>query len=91
MRPQDALSPRDRLAPGSLNVIHTAINGDWSLAKMTWDGKPAVGCRWNGAISDPDDKGNPRSHANGTWFILPDEIGFPLAEFVKTFQRRFES
>lgn len=89
MKPQDALSPRNRLDPGSLNVIYTAPDGSWSLAEMIWDGDPRVGCRWNGDINDPEDKGNPRSHGQGTWFILPDEIGIPLASLTKTFQRAY--
>ncbi len=89
MRPQDALSPRNRIAPGSLNVIFTAANGEWSVAEMVWDGKRSFGVRWNGDINDPDDKGNPRSHANGTWFILPDEIGQPISALARVFGSPF--
>lgn len=86
MRPQDALSPRNRIATGSLNVVYTAPDGSWSLAEMLWDGDPAIGLRWNGDINDPNDKGNPRSHSQGTWFILPDVIGSPLAALAKGLQ-----
>jgi hypothetical protein len=89
MRPQEALSPRDRLRPGSLDVIYTERDGKWSLARMDWDGERRVGCRWNGEISDPNDKGNPRSHSQGTWFILPNEIGEPLARLVETFRQAY--
>lgn len=90
MKPQDALNPRNRIADGSLNVIYTAPDGSWSLAEMVWDEEPAVGCRWNGDINDPNDKGNPRSHANGTWFILPNEIGGPLAALAKTLRHAYQ-
>ena len=90
MRPQDALSPRDRIGPNSLNVVYTAPSGDWSLAEMLWDGDSAIGCRWNGSINDPDDKGNPRAHNHGTWFILPSEIGVPLLALAQTFRQGFE-
>ncbi len=89
MKPQDALSPRNRLDPGSLNVIYTAPDGSWSLGEIIWDGDPRVGCRWNGDINDPEDKGNPRSHGQGTWFVLPDEIGIPLASLTETFQHAY--
>lgn len=89
MKPQDALSPRNRIGPGTLKILYTAPNGDWSLAEMVWDEEPRVGCRWNGDINDPEDKGNPRSHSQGTWFILPDEIGFPIASLIKTFSRTY--
>lgn len=89
MKPQDALSPRNRIKDGTLNVIYTAPDGGWSLAEMIWDEELRVGCRWNGDIADPEDKRNPRSHSQGTWFILPDEIGFPIATLVKTFVNRY--
>jgi hypothetical protein len=89
MKPQDALSPTARIKAGSLNVIYTAPDGEWSIAEMVFDDEDRVGCRWNGDIHDPEDKGNPRSHNHGTWFILPNEIGFPIAMLVKTFGSPF--
>lgn len=86
MRPQDALSPRDRLK--SLNVI--VETETWSLAEFVWREGDApydndsswsktIGCRWNGDKENDNDKGNPRSHNQGTWFILPE----PIANLVK--------
>lgn len=86
MRPEDALSPRNRIGEGSIRVIYTAPDGSWSLATMVWDGVDVVGCRWNGDFDDPQDKGNPRSHGQGTWFILPNELGHPVAALAETFQ-----
>ena len=85
MRPEDAQSPRNRIEPGSIRVIYTDPQGWWSLAEMTYDGEPAVGCRWNGELDDADDKGHPRSHAQGTWFVLPEPLAQPIAAMVKTF------
>jgi len=86
MRPEHATSPRNRIAEGSVRVIYTAPDGYWSLAEMTYDDEPgAVACRWNGELEDPDDKGNPRSHAQGTWFVFPRELGRPIAAMVKLF------
>jgi hypothetical protein len=87
MRPENALSPRKRLDASSLDVIYRSPVNErgrsWSLAKMTWDGVPdRVGCRWDGVRDDAEDKGNPRSHGQGTWFILPDEIGRPIAHLL---------
>jgi hypothetical protein len=89
MRPEDALSPRNRIAEGSLRVIYTSPDGTWSIASMIFDDEPRQGFRWNGDINDPDDKGNPRSHGQGTWTILPTEIGLPLATLAETFQRSY--
>jgi hypothetical protein len=38
-------------------------------------GRPVLGCRCIGNLFDPNDKGNPRSHGQATWFNLP----WPLA------------
>jgi hypothetical protein len=92
MNPKDATSPRDRMWPGSLKVIYTSNDTQWSLAEMRWrdrDGDyndpeswfDAVGLRWNGDINNPDDKGSPRSHNQGTWTILPT----PLAALARAF------
>lgn len=85
MRPEHAQSPRNRIREGSVRVIYTAPNGEWSLAEMTYDDHHAVACRWNGDLDDPEDKGNPRSHAQGTWFVFPKELGAPIAAFVRLF------
>lgn len=90
MDPRNVLSPQRRLDSASLNVIHTDPAGEWSLAEMIWDGAPCVACRWNGDIHNHKDKGNPRSHGNGTWFVLPDEIGAPIAAMVKAFGIGFD-
>jgi len=82
MQPQNALSPKNRLASGSLKVLYISPDG-WSLAEMVCDGHPAVGLRWDGDRNNPDDKGNPASHRQGTWFILPDILGVFLAGLVK--------
>lgn len=85
MRPEDAQSPRNRIREGSIRVTYTSPDGDWSLAEMIYDDHPAVACRWNGDIDDPDDRGHPRSHAQGTWFVIPPELGMPIAQFAKLF------
>jgi hypothetical protein len=89
MRPEDATSPRNRIAEGSVRVIYTSPDGAWSIASMTFDDELRHGFRWNGDINDPDDKGNPRSHGQGTWTILPSEIGGPLAALAEVFQRSY--
>jgi hypothetical protein len=85
--PSDVTSPRSRLEPGSLSVIYISEDKKWSLAEMIYDGEARVGCRWNGDIDDPSDKGHPRSHGEAVWFTLPKEIGSPLAELIKLGKR----
>lgn len=85
MKPEEAQSPRNRIREGSIRVIYTSPDGNWSLAEMIYDENRAIACRWNGDIDDPEDKGNPRSHAQGTWFVMPDELGEPIAAMAKMF------
>ena len=89
MKPEDAECPRDRIREGSLKVIYTSPDDEWSLAEMIFDDEPRIGCRGNGDIHDPDDKGNPRSHNHATWFILPGPIGDPIGSLAKTFAKAY--
>jgi hypothetical protein len=82
MKPEDALSPRDRIWPGSLKILHISNDRWWSIASLRWRSdaddpdywEDVIACRWNGELDNPDDKGNPRSHGQGTWFILPGPL-----------------
>jgi hypothetical protein len=68
VNPHTVVSPQDRLSRPC--VIH--ITQWWSLAIGIWDGDRALLVRWNG---DPDHlMGNPVSHANPTWFMLPEDF-----------------
>ena len=51
-------------------VVHTTA--DWSLATGLWDGHRSLLIRWNGSVGQP--LGNPVSHANPTWFVLPPDL-----------------
>jgi hypothetical protein len=69
VNPWTVTSPKTRLALGSLRVIHHVPA--WSLAIGVWDGNRALLIRWNG---DPEHMmGNPVSHPNPTWFVLPED------------------
>jgi hypothetical protein len=77
--PGTVLSPRALVS--DLNVIYDGglleekkMWSGWALAKMLWDGSPAVGVRWNGEVDGS--VGSPQSRGLPTWFILPE----PLAE-----------
>jgi hypothetical protein len=73
MHPFDAKSPKWRIEEGSIKVIY--FNELWALAKMKYDGTPALGIRWNGDINDRQDLGYPSARSsNGAWFILPPEV-----------------
>jgi hypothetical protein len=69
--PESVRTPKKRV--GSVDVIFDGGTGNWSLALLDFDGKERVGIRWNG--EDGPSIGNPQSHGQPTWFILPTELG----------------
>jgi hypothetical protein len=89
MHPKNVTSPRDRIVGGPHN-IRMLQDGDAATADLNWiprDGGDAIkvrACRWNGELDDEDDKGNPRSHGQGTWFVLPESVAWhdQLLEYV---------
>ena len=81
--PDLVVSPKSMVS--DLEVIHDGGEGDWSLAKMKWDGEEAMGLRWNGGSGKPGsvDIGNPQSRGIPTWFILPDEIANVVVKMLE--------
>jgi len=57
----------------SVEVLYNRGQGEWSVARVTWEGRERIGIRWNGGDDGPG-IGNPQSRGNATWFILPDEL-----------------
>ena len=54
-------------------LCNTGQSG-WSAAVGIWDGTPdTLAIRWNGD-DDTGSPGNPQSHGNPTWFIVPGEM-----------------
>lgn len=54
-------------------------NGDFSIAYGIFEKtNKCIGMRWNGDISNNDDKGYPKVFKNPMWFILTDELKKPL-------------
>jgi hypothetical protein len=69
--PTTVLSPKSRWEFGK--ALCNTGQGGWSIAEGWWEGVPALGIRWNGD-DDSGSPGNPQSHGNPTWFILPEEL-----------------
>ncbi len=65
-------------------------HGDYSIARLKWNGKDVIGIRWNISekeAQDPDKKvgkkiclGEPNSRGYPTWFILPKDFLLVLAK-----------
>ena len=79
--PDMVISPHGRLK--NLKVIYDGGEEGWSLAEMKWDGKDALGIRWNGGPQTG--VGNPQSRGIPTWFILPDAVATLIQENLKIF------
>jgi hypothetical protein len=75
IKPESVLSPK--AAVSKLNVLHN--NGDWSVAELEWNGKSALGLRWNGSDQESG-CGTPQSRGLPTWFIVPDELANAIKE-----------
>lgn len=57
-------------------IIYTSPDGSFSIAKGEWieDGMNRFAMRWNGEITNPNDKGYPSVFDNPMWFQLPYDI-----------------
>ena len=78
--PSSVTSPQAHVA----NVIPIKDTGEdeWSAALFEWDGKAALGLRWNGGGQDKLHPGNPQSRGLSTWFIVPWEIAPDVLQAV---------
>lgn len=58
-------------------------NGSFSIALGIWESSSKkLAMRWNGDITNEDDKGYPKTFGNPMWFILDDEIKLPLLKSI---------
>jgi hypothetical protein len=71
--PLTVQSPKGRVSDVEVVYDKGPAHYSWSIATLKWDGKQAVGIRWNGEVGQPG-SGTPQSRGNATWFIVPDEI-----------------
>ena len=72
--PESVLSPKTSIS--NVRVLMNTGEEGWSVASLQWDGKDAIGIRWNGGPQNL--LGNPQSRGIATWFIAPDEIASAL-------------
>jgi hypothetical protein len=76
--PEAVTSPKGQVSDLRI-LFNTGGGGDgWSLASLRWNGRNALGIRWNGDEQNPI--GNPQSRGIPTWFIVPDAIAAVLQE-----------
>lgn len=68
--PESVISPKG--AVKDVRVVYDTGVGGWSMAKLLWNDKEALGIRWNGNADNT--LGNPQSRGIPTWFILPEDV-----------------
>lgn len=92
-KPEDVRSPRYILT--DLEILEHGDAYDVAIAKLKWNGKNAIGIRWNVSEkewNDPEKKsgkkicvGNPVSRGYPTWFILPHDLYKEHKELLKKY------
>jgi hypothetical protein len=70
--PKTVLSPKDKVSSVEVVFDKGPVEFSWSVARLKWEGSPAVGIRWNG--DSGNSKGTPQSRGNPAWFIVPEEL-----------------
>jgi hypothetical protein len=75
--PQTVLSPRNLVA--SVDILYNGGPGDWSVARLEYDGEERIGIRWNGK-EEVAGIGNPQSRGKPTWFVVPDQLSALVRE-----------
>lgn len=78
--PETVIAPRSRVT--SVEVLYNA--GEWSVARLEYDGQECLGIRWNGSDQEPG-IGNPQSHGKPTWFVVPSELADVVRAEIETF------
>ena len=84
--PSTVRSPKKLVSEVKVIFDKGPTENSWSIAKLKWDKRDAVGIRWNGELSTPG-VGTPSSRANPTWFIVPAEIADVVVETAKSLSR----
>ncbi len=82
INPETVLAPRNRIK--STEVLYNGGEGEWSVARLEFDDHECLGMRWNGADGQPG-IGNPQSHGQPTWFVIPDTLADIIREQVEGF------
>jgi hypothetical protein len=85
VEPQTVIKPKDRVK--RVDVIYNSRSQSqqgwsWSVALLDFDDEERLGIRWNGKDDTPG-KGNPQSHGQPTWFVVPDELAAVIREHAE--------
>ena len=97
--PHQVTSPRDFLEV--IEIIHDGGDKGASIARINWEGNPAIGVRWNIARSEYEDEskkfgqrecnGMPSCYGHPQWFVMPEELLDRKSDTWKTLERTLQS
>lgn len=84
--PKTVLSPKDSVSNVEVIFNTGPMPFSWSVVKLLWKGKQAIGIRYNG--EENKGKGNPQSRGNPTWFIVPPELENQVLEAAENLAKQ---
>lgn len=70
--PKTVSSPKTKVSSVEIVFDKGPVEFSWSVARLKWEGSPAIGIRWNGDSNNSI--GTPQSRGNPAWFIVPEEL-----------------
>jgi hypothetical protein len=70
--PKTVSSPKAKVSSVEIVFDKGPVELSWSVARLKWEGSPAIGIRWNGDSNNSI--GMPQSRGNPAWFIVPGEL-----------------
>ena len=70
INPKNVLSPKSSVR--AVRVLEDKQEHSFSIARLRYDGREELACRWNG--SDEEPSGHPNSRGLPTWFLIPYEM-----------------
>lgn len=88
--PESVASPKG--AVKDVNVVYNAgpVVRSWSVVTLEWYGQQRVGLRWNGDETEGG-KGNPQSHGQPIWFIVPEPLSEEVLRAAQRLRRQEEN
>jgi hypothetical protein len=79
--PKTVSSPKNKVSSVEIVFDKGPVELSWSVARLIWEGSPAIGIRWNG--DSINRIGTPQSRGNPAWFIVPDELKEAILKAAK--------
>ena len=73
------VSPKKHVKEGPKFIV--CKTSEWAIVALKWDNCRSLAIRWFNS-----NLGNPSSHGNPTWFIIPKELNDCILSFANSVQ-----